>query len=246
VRVTEAGANYLEDVRNILAQITEAEESARAIRERPRGTLRVTAPLTFGRIHVAPLIRQYLSLYPDVAVALVLSDRNVRLLEEGIDIAVRLGPIEPSGLIARRVGETRRVVVASPDYLRRRGHLRHPRDLGDHDLILYEPADPQRYWNFLEQPGESRVISQPISPRFTSNSADTAIALAVEGGGLCKCPYYQVEREVASGALEVLIPEFELGTWPIHAIHLSARFVPLKVRLFLELVVRQTGQWNFL
>jgi DNA-binding transcriptional LysR family regulator len=230
VRVTEAGANYLEDVRSIFAQIAEAEESARAMRESPRGTLRVAAPLMFGRIHVAPLTRHYLTLYPDVAVALVLSDRNVQLLEEGIDVAIRLGPIDPSGLIARKVGETRRVLVASPDYLRRRGRPRHPRELGAH----------------LEQPDGLRVVSQPIRPRFTSNNADTAIALAVEGGGFCICPFYQVQNEVASSLLEIVLPEHELAPWPINVLHLSSRFVPIKVRLFLDLVVQQTGSWDFI
>lgn len=245
IRLTEAGVRYLERVRRILAEVDEASEIVRDERDAPRGRLSVAAPLMFGRLHVAPLLRTFMDRYPDVDASLVLSDRNAQLLEEGFDLAIRLGPIEQPSMIARKLGETRRVMVASPAYLEVCGRPQHPQDLGAHKTMLYEPASTERALNFAEPSEGGRVFAQPIRPRFTSNSADTVIAHVLEGGGLCRVPYYQVFDLVAAGELEIVLAPFELPPMQISAIHLSARYVPSKVRLFIDTVAGSVN-WSFL
>jgi DNA-binding transcriptional LysR family regulator len=245
IRLTEAGIRYLERVRRILAEVDEASEVVRDERDTPKGRLSVAAPLMFGRLHVAPLLRAFMDRYPDVEASLVLSDRNAQLLEEGFDLAIRLGPIEQPSMIARKLGETRRVMVASPAYLDVFGRPRHPRDLGAHKTLLYEPAATERVLNFAEPSDGRRFFAQPIRPRFASNSADTVIAHVLEGGGLCRVPYYQVFDLVGSGKLEIVLAPFELPPMPISAIHLSARYVPSKVRLFIDTAVAGAVNWNF-
>ena len=139
LHLTEAGMRYLERVRRILGEVEEAEEAARSERTAPRGKLVVTAPVIFGRLHVAPLLSRYMALHPQVTAELQLSDRNTHLVEEGIDVAVRIGSLDDSALVARRLGENRRVVVASAAYLQRRGWPKHPGDVAGHDLILFGP-----------------------------------------------------------------------------------------------------------
>jgi DNA-binding transcriptional LysR family regulator len=245
IRLTEAGVRYLERVRRILAEVDEASEIVRDERDAPRGRLSVAAPLMFGRLHVAPLLRTFMDRYPEVDASLVLSDRNAQLLEEGFDLAIRLGPIEQPSMIARKLGETRRVMVASPAYLEICGRPQHPQDLGAHKTMLYEPASTERALNFAEPSEGGRVFAQPIRPRFTSNSADTVIAHVLEGGGLCRVPYYQVFDLVAAGELEIVLAPFELPPMQISAIHLSARHVPSKVRLFIDMVAESVN-WTFL
>ena len=244
IRLTQAGVRYLERVRHILAEVDEAAEVARDERQAPKGRLAIAAPLMFGRLHVAPLLRTFMDRYPDVDASLVLSDRNVQLLEEGFDLAIRLGPIEQPSMIARRLGETRRVMVASPAYLASWGRPAHPHELGAHKTLLYEPASTERALNFVE-PDTGRVFAQPIRPRFASNSADTVIAYGLEGGGLCRVPYYQVFDLVSAGALEIVLAPFELPPMPISAIHLSARFVSSKVRLFIDMMAGGGANWSF-
>jgi DNA-binding transcriptional LysR family regulator len=245
IRLTEAGVRYLERVRRILAEIEEASELARDEREEPRGRLAIAAPLVFGRMHVAPLLAAFMARHPDIEASLVLSDRNAQLLEEGLDLAIRLGPIEQPSMIARKLGETRRVMVASPGYLRNWGRPEHPRDLSGHRTMLYEPAAAERAWTFRD-PDTGGPIAQPIQPRFTSNSADTVIALAMENGGICRVPYYQVRDRAAAGELEIVLAPYELPPMAISAVHLSARLVPSKVRLFVDAAASQAARWNFL
>jgi DNA-binding transcriptional LysR family regulator len=244
IRLTEPGVRYLERVRRILAEVDEASEIVRDRRDAPRGRLSVAAPLMFGRLHVAPLLRAFMDRYPDVDAGLVLSDRNAQLLEEGFDLAIRLGPIEQPSMIARKLGETRRVMVAAPAYLEACGRPQHPQDLSAHKTMLYEPASTERALNFTEPSEGGRLFAQPIRPRFTSNSADTVIAHVLEGGGLCRVPYYQVFDLVAAGALEIVLASFELPPMPISAVHLSARYVPSKVRLFID-AAADAVNWTF-
>ena len=244
IRLTEAGARYLVRVRRILAEVDEAAEFARDEREAPRGRLTVAAPVMFGRLHLAPLLASFLARHPDIEASLVLSDRNAQLVEEGFDLAIRLGPIGQPSLIARKVGETRRVMVASPAYLNACGRPAQPHDLGAHRTMLYEPAAAERSLTFRD-PATGRLIAQPIRPRYSSNSADTVIAFALQGGGLCRVPYYQVIDQVQAGALEVVLAPYELEPMPISAVHLSARLVASKVRLFIDAAVAQAVNWRF-
>ncbi|MEZ4298689.1 MAG: LysR family transcriptional regulator [Polyangiaceae bacterium] len=240
VSLTDAGARYLERARRILADIEEAESAARVEREGPAGRLVVAAPQMFGRLHVAPLLSDYLATYPRVVAELRLSDANVSLVEEGVDVAVRIGRLADSGLSARKVGETQRVVVASPEYLRRRGTPRTPEDLASHAVIQFTGVSATPEWRFFRR-GE--LVRQPLSPAFLTNALDAGITHAAAGGGLAWVLMYQVAERVRSGSLVVVLRDFEGPASPIHVVYPSARFLPAKVRVLAEMAAARG--WKF-
>src|SRR3981081_317719 len=183
VTLTDVGARYLERVRRILADVEEAEGSAGGERTRPSGRLVVSAPVGFGRLHVSPVVSAYLKRYPEVSCELRLSDRMINLVEEGVDLAVRIGHLPDSTLVARHVGEMRRIVVASQDYLKRSGEPRTPEAIAAHDTIQFGAMTAALDWRFASKGSEIRVSS---SPRLTTNSSDAAIQYAEAGGGLTR------------------------------------------------------------
>src|ERR1700756_1864832 len=183
VALTDAGARYLERARRILADIEEAELAAESERTRPTGRLVVSAPVGFGRLHVSPVMSAYLKRYPEVSGELRLEDRVVNLVEDGVDLAVRIGQLPDSSLVARPVGEMRRVVVASRDYLRRRGEPKAPQEIAAHDTIQFGAMTAGPDWRFVEDGHEIRIA---VTPRFSSNSADAALHYAEQGGGLTR------------------------------------------------------------
>lgn len=241
VALTDAGARYLERARRILADIEEAERSAQAEHTAPTGRLVVTAPNLFGRRNVAPLMSAYLERYPDVVGELTLSDRNVNLVEDGIDVAVRIGMLSDSSLHIRKVGETRRVVVAAPGYLARHAPLRTPEDLAEHKVVQFTGLHSTPEWRFFvdDQP---RLIA--LSPGLISNSADVAISHAERGGGLTMVLAYQVAESVQSGRLEVVLSAFEPPPLPIHLVYPTTRLLSAKVRAFVDLTL-ETCEWQF-
>lgn len=241
VALTDAGARFLERVRRILSDLAEAEDVARADRSEPTGHLVVSAPHLFGRLHVAPLMCAYLARYPAVVGELLLADRLVNLVEEGVDLAVRIGQLADSSLVMRLVGHTRRVVVGAPGYLSRRGTPRRPGDLERHDLIQFTGVSPVAEWRFTKRRDEVRA---PISPRFLTNSADAAIALAERGGGLTMVLAYQVVDSLREGRLQVVLQGFEPAPFPIQLIYPSGRLLSAKVKAFAELVTT-TCSWEF-
>lgn len=246
LHVTEAGARYLDRVRRLLADLEEADEVARSDRAAPRGWLVVTAPVMFGRLHVAPLLRRYMGLYPEVSVELQLDDRNVPVIEEGIDVALRIGTPQDSTLVARRLGETARVTIASPAYLAERGCPEHPDDLASHSTISFQPLHAGREWTFVDRsrPGAIRAFSVAIAPRFATNSGDAAIAFAREGGGLTRALLYQVLPGIRAGELVTVLDGFEPDPSPIHAVFASAKLLPARVRSLIDLAVADDC-WRF-
>lgn len=237
LHLTEAGTRYLEHVRRVLAEVDTAEEIARGEQERPRGRLVITAPLIFGRMHVAALVRRYLATYPDVTAELQLNDRNVNLIEEGVDVAIRMGALDDSSLVARPLGTTRRVVVASPAYLAARGRPTTPSDIEAHDIISFGPTHASRDWLFVDPQDPSRELRIAITPRLATNSGDAAIDYAREAGGLVRALHYQVAPHIAAGELEIVLQDFERAPSPIHALYPSARLLPARVRAFVELAL---------
>jgi DNA-binding transcriptional LysR family regulator len=239
VALTDAGARYLESARRILSALEEAEDAARATRTEPRGRLSVTAPNVFGRQEVAPLLSDFLQRYPAVSAELTLSDRMLNLIEEGVDVAVRIGALADSGLHARSVGSTRRVLVASPEYLaKRRSPLREPVDLAKHNVIQFSGLSE---WRF-SRGGEE--LNLQLSPCFTSNSADAVIGHALRGGGVALVLSYQVAGAVREGALRILLPSFEPPPSPIQIVYPSARLLSANVKAFIALATT-TRDWNF-
>lgn len=239
LHVTEAGARYLVQVRHVLAQADAADEIARGDQERPHGRLMISAPLIFGRMHVASLVRRYLALHPDTTAELQLNDRNVNLVDEGMDVAIRIGALDDSSLVARPLGSTRRVVVASPAYLAAHGRPSTPADLDAHHTISFGPAHGGRDWLFADPQDHMRELRVPIRPRLVTNSGDAAIDFARDGGGLTRALHYQVATHVAAGELAIVLTDFEPAPSPIHALYPSARLLPARVRAFVKLALEQ-------
>ena len=241
VTLTDAGTRYLERARRVLSELEEAEESASAERARPTGRLVVSAPAMFGRLHVSPLMCRYLNLNPDVVGELSLSDRMVSLVEDGIDLAVRIGHLADSSLIARRVGVTRRVVVASPSYLERHGVPAAPLELARHRTIQFSPLATAADWSFRDGDRELRV---PLTSHYATNSADAALWHAEHDGGLTFALSYQVVDAVKAGRLRIVLETFEPPPLPIHFVYPSSRLLSAKVRAFVELAAA-TCDWRF-
>ncbi|MFZ5472126.1 MAG: LysR family transcriptional regulator [Myxococcota bacterium] len=241
VSLTDAGARYLERVRRILADVEEAEATARAERTEPTGRFVVTASSVFGRREVAPLMCTFLSRHPKVVGVLTLTDSIVNMVEEGVDLAVRIGVLEDSSLVARRVGETRRVLVASPRYLARRKTPRTPAELASHALIQLTSLTPTAVWRFVR---EGKEFAVPVVPAYVTNSADAAIGHAELGGGITLVLAYQVAEAVRAGKLRVLLPSYEPPPLPIQLVYPSTRLASAAVRSFIDLVVT-TRNWHF-
>jgi DNA-binding transcriptional LysR family regulator len=241
VALTDAGSRYLERARRILADIDEAEESVESERTRPGGRLVVSAPVGFGRLHVSPMISAYLKRYPEVGADLRLSDRMINLVEEGVDLAVRIGHLPDSTLVARHVGEMRRIVVASKDYLKARGEPKRPEEITSHDTIQFGAMTAPPEWRFVEDGREIRI--SPV-PRFSSNSADAAIQYAEAGGGLTRVLFYQAAASLKAGRLKIVLAKFEQPPLPIHIVYPTSRLLSAKVRTFIDLVT-EISDWHF-
>jgi DNA-binding transcriptional LysR family regulator len=241
VTLTDAGTRYLERARRILADVEEAEGAAQEERTVPTGRFVVTAPTLFGRLNVAPLMSAFLARYPAVVGELILSDRMVNLVEEGVDTAVRIGMLADSSLFARKVGETRRLVVASPEYLARRKKPQSPGDIASHDVIQFTGLNPTPEWRFSRDGHPSHVS---FTPRFVTNSADAALGHAELGRGLTMLLAYQVAESVRAGRLKILLSKFEPPPLPIQLVYPTTRLLSAKVRAFVDLAV-STCKWQF-
>jgi DNA-binding transcriptional LysR family regulator len=241
VTLTDVGTRYLERIRRILADVEEAESSAEGERTRPSGRLVASAPIGFGRLHVSPVMSKYLARYPEVSAELRLSDRMINLVEDGVDLAVRIGHLPDSTLVARHVGEMRRIVVASNAYLKRRGEPKTPQAITAHDTIQFGAATSAPDWRFVEDGREVRVA---CTPRFTTDSADAAIQYAEQGGGLTRVMAYQAAEALKRGKLTIVLAQFEQPALPIHIVYPTSRLLSAKVRAFIDLVT-EIDAWHF-
>jgi DNA-binding transcriptional LysR family regulator len=226
--LTEVGAAYVAACREILEQVAEAERRATGEYRAPRGELRVTAPVVFGRLHVVPIVTQFLRDYPDVDVRLQLTDRYLDLIDEHVDVALRIGALPDSRLIASRVGQVRTLTCASPDYLRSRGTPRRPEDLTAHDCVTFAALTGAQSWVF---PGAPAVR---IRSRLTVNTAEAAIDAAVAGVGITRLLSYQVAEALRSGRLSVVLRKHEPAPAPVSVLYSSRAVVPAKVRAFVD------------
>ena len=241
VTLTDAGSRYLERARRILADVEEAEQAIEGERTRPGGRLVISAPVGFGRLHVSPVVSAYLKRFPEVAADLRLSDRMINLVEEGVDLAVRIGHLPDSTLVARHVGEMRRIVVASPDYLKAHGEPKRPAEIASHETIQFGAMTAAPEWSFVE---DGRAVSVSPSPRFSSNSADAAIQHAEAGGGLTRVLAYQAAASLRAGRLKIVLAKFEQPPLPIHIVYPTSRLLSAKVRTFIDLVT-EIADWHF-
>ena len=245
VTLTDAGARYLDRARRILAEIDEAEDSAQAEQARPTGRLTVSAPTLFGRLHVGPLMGEFLGAHPQVTGELLLADRMVNLVDEGIDLALRIGRLEDSSLIVRKTGETRRVLVASPAYLEQHGVPCAPGDLSAHHVIQVLPLAPTLEWTFRAAPqGTGNDMFVSVAARYVTNSVDAALWHAEHGGGIALALSYQVMESVQAGRLRVVLTEHEPPPLPIQWVYPTSRLLSAKVRAFIDLATRKSD-WRF-
>jgi DNA-binding transcriptional LysR family regulator len=232
VALTDAGVRYLDGCRRLLATYDELEAVKFAERAEPRGWINVTAPVMFGRLHVLPLVRSFLGDYPQVDVRLLLLDRVVSLVDEGLDLGVRIGQLPDSSLLAIRVGQVRRIVCAAPQYLARHGVPATPRDLGGHSLVACTAVTPiPDRWSFHRPSG---VISVAVTPRLVVNTTAAAVDATLDHLGLTCIRSYQAEPHAAAGRLQTVLVDYEPPPAPIHIVHPEGRHLPAKVRLFLD------------
>jgi DNA-binding transcriptional LysR family regulator len=229
---TETGLRLAEQARRLLADYDAALRPPGA--GTPRGLLRLTAPTAFGRRHVAPVVTRFLALYPDIQVDLTLSDRNVDLIEEGIDAALRIGALANLSLVARRLGEVRRVTVASPAYLERRGTPLVPADLAGHELIMSTAVRSVAEWRFRAD-GREHVVR--YSPRLRMNDVEAMLAAARDGFGIARALSYQVEPDLRAGLLRRLLVDYEPEPAPVHLVMPSSRHMAPRLRAFVDFAV---------
>lgn len=236
VRVTDAGRHYLEDAKRIVADVAAANEAAAGISAAPRGPLAITAPAMFGRIYVMPAIVDYLQRYPETEVDALFVDRVVNLLEEGLDLGIRIGELPDSSMRALRVGSVRLILCASPDYLQARGYPDTPDALTDHSIISSSPASNILEWKFSHSRSERSV---KVKPRLRVTTNDAALEAALSGFGITRLLSYQAAEAIATGRLEPLLQAYEPEPLPIHIVHREGRHASSKVRAFIELAAER-------
>lgn len=229
--LTDAGNTFVAACKRILTDIAEAERAASGEYATPRGELNITAPVGLGRIHLIPVAAEFLKVYPDVDIRLSLHDRVADLLEEHEDVALRIGSLADSSLIAVRVGEIRRIACASPDYLKARGKPTTPDNLMAHDCISYTALVTQNAWTFTRKGAEHIV---PVHSRLLVSSAESACDAARAGLGITIAFSHYVAEFVKEGALVTLLDEFQPAPHPVSLVYASNRFMPIKLRAFLD------------
>ena len=231
--LTEAGGSYVAACRRILEEIGEAERIATGEYATPKGELVVTAPVVFGRLHIVPVVAEFLAHYPQIDIKLVLTDRVVHMMDEQIDVALRIGELPDSTFMATGVGAVRRVVCGSQDYLAKHGEPAKPQDLSKHECISFEVLESKRAWVFGAGKSE---LSVPVRSRMAVNTAEAAIDAAILGVGLIRVLSYQVADAIQKQALSVLLEKFESAPLPISLVHKGQAPLPLKLRAFLDFV----------
>lgn len=231
VSLTEAGERFLTRARGVVADFEEACREAASLVTRPRGRLRLNVPMSFGVLHVAPALPDFLAQYPEVAVDLVFEDRRIDLVEEGFDLAIRIGVLPDSSLVATRLADCRMVVCAAPAYLDRHGRPRHPDDLARHECLSYRYWSGGDNWRF-ERDGESFAV--PVQGRMITNNGD-ALKVAAEGSiGIILQPSFIVGNALRRGTLERVLPDYQPQGPTIYAVYPGNRHVPAKVRVFID------------
>lgn len=229
--LTDAGRDYLAACKRILEDVTEAERAAAGEYSEPRGDLVITAPIVFGRLHVLPVIADFLAAFPEVNVRLVQGDRIVHLLDEHVDLALRIGELPDNRLTATRLGTTRRVVCASPDYFSARELPASPGELSGHRCISFDAMGSPEAWSFRVDGGD---VSVPVPSRLVVNTAEAAIDAAMAGVGVTRVLCYQIEMAQSSGRLQTVLREFEPAPQPISLVYTGQQRLPLKLRAFLD------------
>ena len=231
VSLTEAGQSFVAASRRILADLDGAERDAASATKTLRGELVVSAPIALGRIYLLPIVTNFLKDHPNIDVRMMLADRRLNMIEEHIDIGLRVGELNDFSIVAKKVGAVRRVVCASPSYLTRRGTPKTPEDLKNHDCITFENTLSAQSWTFKIGKTEK---SFPIHSRLIVSTAEAATDAAVSGLGLTRMLDYQIDRHRRAGGLKLILESFRSPPKPVHLIYEAGGHLPLKIRTFLD------------
>lgn len=237
LNLTESGELLYRRVNGALEEIAQGEAEVSHMQGEPAGRLRVTCPLAYGMLHVVPAVAEFLARWPKLTVELDMSDRRVDLLEEGVDLAIRVGALAPSSLVARKLAEYPLVLCASPAYLARHGRPQAPHDLAAHNCILYTLRDTPREWHFIAPGGSPLKVE--VRGNLDVNHGEAQVAAALAGLGVIHIPGFYVAEHIESGRLEHLLPEYDTVTVPAHALYPARRFLPLKVRAFVDFLAQR-------
>lgn len=229
--LTEAGQAFVQSGRRIMAELEEAERAASGEYREPRGDLLITAPIAFGKLHILPVVIAFLNTYPEVNVRLALADNVVDLVDNHVDIAVRLGLLPDSGLVALRVGEVNWITCASPDYLAARGTPATPGALEGHDCLAFEGLQMSRTWSFARGRDSGPIT---IRPRLGVNTASALIEAAASGLGVARMTSYQAAAAIRDGRLVQILADYVGDAVPVHLVHTGPPMLPLKLRAFLN------------
>jgi DNA-binding transcriptional LysR family regulator len=239
LELTPAGRSYVTAAKSILEQLNEAERAASGEYTEPKGDLVVTAPIMFGRLNVLPVVTRFLEAFPDVSVELVMTDRVTHFIEDQVDVALRIGQLADSSLIATRLGTVRHLVCASPDYLAKHGAPATPADLARHRVISFQSVSVPSSWVFESHGAE---IATSFRSRLSVNTIDAALDAALSGAGLVRAVSYQVADHVRAGRLALVLEDFEPKPRPVHLVYDGQNRLPLKLRAFVDFVVPRMRQ----
>jgi DNA-binding transcriptional LysR family regulator len=239
--LTDAGVAYVASARRILEQVDDAEREAAGEFTAPKDELVVTAPIMFGRLHVLPVIADFLAAFPEINIRLILSDRNVDLIGDHVDMAVRIGTLPDSSMVATKIGVMRTVTCASPALLAGRHRPQTPDDLRGLPCVTVESPMPSPPWRF-QHPKSGAPIDVAIQPRLAVTSPETAAQAAIRGVGVARLLHYQVVEAVGRGELQVLLKAYEPAPAPVHLVHASRGQMPLKMRRFLDFAAPRIKQ----
>lgn len=236
VRMTEAGQRYLDDCRRVIAAADEADQAAFGFNAEPRGRITITSSVMFGRLFVMPGVIEYMKRYPDVEVSALFVDRVVNLLEEGVDIAIRIGELPDSSYKAIKVGSVRRVVCASPAYLSQYGVPQAPEELSQHQFVLPSGLNPVAEFKFVQDNSQLLV---KLKPKLVVSDNASAINAVVNGLGISNFISYQIASELMDGSLKIVLSEYEIKPVPVHILHSEGRYAVAKIRYFVDLMAEK-------
>lgn len=235
ISLTDSGRMYYEYCRQIVADAEEAERSISAQHDVPHGTLKISAPISFGHIYLADLLPQFLKTYPDVKMEVNFDDRLVDVIAEGYDVVIRVTNLKDTSLISRKIMASSIITLASPDYLKRKGCPIHPRDLADHDCITYSYLQRPTYWDYLTEKGEP--VGVTVKPQAICNNDELQRSMAVSGLGITRIPSFCCQNELRTGSLVPILKEYEFNDLGVYAIYPHRRHLSTKVRAFVDFLV---------
>lgn len=233
LHLTEVGGDYFERCLQILMDVDESESSVRSLTSNPTGLLRITAPVSFGQRHIIPRLPDFLSTYPSMKLDVILTERQVDLVGEGIDVAIRIGTLADSNLVARHLGDGPRLLVASKSYLDKRGRPSHPDELKDHNCLVYSLQNSGNIWHFKKQ---NKTFAVQVQGNVQANNGDAVREMALAGVGIIMISKWMSQPYIQEGQLEVILPDYTLQGFPIQAVYPHSRYIPSKIRSFVDFI----------